>query len=347
MSVLHSIIAEDAALVVEKVNLSQLKGKTVLITGSSGLIGTYFLATLHNFLNSGSTQTKVIAVVHNGVPEHLEPFIAHNDIEVFAGDLTSFQFTASLPMADFIIHAAGYGQPGKFLDNQVKTLHLNTAATLNLFSKLNIDGKFLFISTSEVYSGLTQPPFKETQIGTTSPLHPRACYIEGKRAGEAIVNAYRSKGVQAKSARLSLAYGPGTRMGDARVLNNFIAKGLEGKISLLDHGLANRTYCYVTDAVEILWRVILDGQEAVYNVGGNSRITIAGLAQAVGGYLRVPIELPEIAPGALVGAPDDVYLDMSLVAKEFNKTEFVSLTEGLARTIEWQKGLKELADKIV
>lgn len=341
MNTLFSIIAEDGAAVVKKIDLSKVVGKTILVTGASGLVGTYVLATLHNFLADKNTGTRVIAVVHSGVPSHLQPFLNYPGVEVVTGDLTDWHFTDTLPAADFIIHAAGYGQPGRFLDNQVKTLHLNTATTLALLARLAPSGQFLFISTSEVYSGLTVAPFTENQIGTTSPLHQRACYIEGKRSGEAIVNAYRGRGVQAKSARLSLAYGPGTRWGDARVLNNFIAKGLDGTIELLDHGTANRTYCYVTDAVEILWRILLEGQEAVYNVGGNSRTTIAGLAQAVGDYLHVPVVLPPQSAQALAGAPDDVYLDMSLVAKEFGKTEFVPLAQGLARTIEWQRALKE------
>ena len=98
----------------------------------------------------------------------------------------------------------------EFMQNPVKTLQLNTSTTLLLFEKLLPGGKFLFISTSELYSGLSHPPFTEQQIGTTNTTHPRACYIEGKRCGEAIVNAFREQGVNAKSARLALAYGPGT-----------------------------------------------------------------------------------------------------------------------------------------
>ena len=108
---------------------------------------------------------------------------------------------------------------------------------------------------------------------------------------------------------------------------------------MLDRGEAKRTYCYVADAVEIMWHVLLHGQEPLYNIGGFSHITIAELAQKIGKYMNVPVEFPEDLTKTLVGAPDDVFLDMSKVKNEFNKTEFISFDEGLAKTIEWQKEL--------
>jgi nucleoside-diphosphate-sugar epimerase len=211
---------------------------------------------------------------------------------------------------------------------------------MELFKKLKPGGKFLFISSSEVYSGLPKPPYKEQEIGTTNTDHPRSCYIEGKRCGEAVVNTYRAIGVLGKSARLSLAYGPGTKQGDARVLNSFIYRGLvEGKIALGDRGEAKRTYCYVTDAVEIMWRILFDGTDAIYNVGGNSKTTIGKLAKQIGAYLKVPVEFPKSEAGAQKGAPMDVSLDMSKAKKQFGKTTYVSLSDGLAKTIEWQRTL--------
>lgn len=195
------------------------------------------------------------------------------------------------------------------------------------------------MSTSEVYSGLPNPPYHENQIGTTNTTHPRSCYIEGKRCGEAICNAYRAQGVAAQSARLSLAYGPGTKSTDKRVINNFIFKALNGKIDLLDHGEAKRTYCYISDAVEILWHILLKGKEPIYNVGGNSKITIADLAKKIAAYTGAVVEFPQSLNSAMAGAPEDVSLDMSLVEKEFGKRDYVSLDEGLQRTIAWQRAL--------
>ena len=107
---------------------------------------------------------------------------------------------------------------------------------------------------------------------------------------------------------------------------------------MLDEGRAKRTYCYVSDAIEIMWNILLFGKEPIYNVGGVSRTTVADLALLIGKYMSVPVIFPTHSEN-MVGAPDDVYLDISKVANEFHKTEYVSFKEGLERTIEWQKAL--------
>lgn len=341
MNKLSEIIIKDAEKILEKVDLSELEGKSILITGASGLIGTYFLACL-KVLSEKKKIGKITAICNNQYLVYLNDLINYPEIEVATGDLTNYEFCQKLPATDYIIHAAGYGQPGRFMENPIKTLKLNTETIFCLFDKLKNNGKFLFLSTSEVYSGLANPPHKESEIGLTNTTHPRSCYIEAKRCGEAICNAHRTKGVQAKSARLSLAYGPGTKYGDLRVLNSFIQKALQGKIEMLDQGEAKRTYCYISDAIEIMWKILLFGKEPVYNVGGFSSITIADLAQKIGKYSDVPVTFPKTPSDKISGAPVDVSLDMTKVKNEFGKTEYVSLDEGLERTIEWQKILYNL-----
>jgi len=341
MNRLSEIIIKDAENILEKVDLSELDGKSILITGASGLIGNYFLACLR-VLSRKKKNGKITAVCGGEYPLYLNDLINYPEIEVVVGDLTDYEFRQKLPMTDYIIHAAGYGQPGRFMENPIKTLKLNTETTFCLFDKLKNNGKFLFLSTSEVYSGLTNPPHKESEIGSTNTTHPRSCYIEAKRCGEAICNAYREKGFQAKSARLSLAYGPGTKPDDLRVINSFIQKAIKGKIELLDQGEAKRNYCYISDAVEILWNILFFGKEPIYNVGGISSITIADLARKIGKHLDVPVVFPRISSDKISGAPIDVSLDMTKVKNEFGKTEYVSFDEGLMRTIEWQKELYQL-----
>ena len=336
---LVSIIEKDAKKLVAAASLQALAGKSILLTGATGLLGIYFLASLRELSSQGYAPKFVCAIVHSEIVAPFSSFLAFEGAKAVQGDLTDLKFVNGLGKFDYIIHAAGYGQPGRFMEDQVKTLQLNTSTTLALFNCLATEGHFLFLSTSEVYSGLPNPPYRENQIGTTNTTHPRSCYIEAKRCGEAICNAYRARGVNANSARLALAYGPGTKPADRRVINSFIERGaIQGKITLQDMGTAKRTYCYVSDAVEILWHILLRGTAPIYNVGGLSRTTIADLANNVGDYMKVPVEFPKDAQ-ELGGAPEDVYLDMSLVQKEFNKTQYVSFNEGLSQTIEWQKAL--------
>lgn len=258
----------------------------------------------------------------------------HGDI-----DITRVKFDAiSTPFPveyDYIVHAAGYGQPQMFGRDKAKTIAINTAFTDKLFSVLKPGGSFLFVSTSEVYSGFPSP-HKETDIGTTTPQHPRACYIEGKRCGEAICMAYREQGFDAKIARLALAYGPGTKKGDTRVLNQFIEQALTTrKIRLMDDGSAMRTYCYVDDAAEMMLDILFKGKEVVYNVGGFSEISILDLAHNI-----ALMTDSDVIPGdrPLQGSPDSVKLDMTRTLAEFPR-DFVTLTDGLFETVKYQKEL--------
>ena len=278
--------------------------KHIIVTGAYGLVGS-------NFIKTVPKEWKVTKIKFDEIPSDLEP-------------------------ADYIIHGAGYGQPQMFLKDEISTIRINTDFTIKLFDYLAPGGKFLFLSTSEVYSGAPFP-YKETDIGTTTPLHPRACYIESKRCGEAICMAFKRKGVDVKIARLSLAYGQGTKKGDTRVLNQFIEQALtKGKIELLDMGEAMRTYGYIGDVVKILWAVLLQGKDVIYNVGGISTTSIANLAMGIGEITGAKVIFPEETTG-LAGAPEDVRLDMTKVLNEFGFKGFVSLDAGLRLTIKWQK----------
>lgn len=329
-----SFLLEDAAAILDQVNFQPLSNKHIVLTGASGLIGHYLLASLA--LAAQQTSFSVTAVFHHKPPAYLSELVSLAHGSILIGDLADYSFYPSLPRGDYIVHAAGYGQPGRFLMHPTKTLALNTMGTYALLEHTVAGGRLLFISSSEVYSGLKRKRYTEDLIGTTNPLHPRACYIEGKRCGEAFTHTYRARGVQGVSARLSLAYGPGTQAHDARVLNAFIEKALAGNIDLLDQGKAWRTYCYVTDAVELLWKILLTGVQPVYNVGGQSRTTIADLAHLIGTQLQVPVNVSRKNHG-LAGAPDDVRLHLGCARSEFGKRQFIPLSVGIARTIAWQK----------
>lgn len=279
------------------------------------------------------------AQVLSDPPEHVSVLVEKGGFEILRINLADSEQYGRLPEADIVIHGGGYAQPALFLNDPVTTIQINTSATAALLRRLMRKGRFLFVSSSEVYSGLKKPILREEDVGCTTPYHARSCYIEGKRCGEAICNAFRLKGVDAKSARVALAYGPGTRKHDKRALNAFIEKALcQRRIELLDSGRAVRTYCYVADVVEILWQILVNGKEAVYNVGGRSRITIAGLAEMIAEMTGCEVVFPEV-DGGTSGAPEEVCLDLSKVETEFGKKEYVRLEDGLRATIEWQRKL--------
>jgi UDP-glucuronate decarboxylase len=337
------ILDSDAVRCIAGIPVESLENKTILITGASGLIGTHFLYSLRNLKQNG-LRINVIAIVRRMIPEYLKPLDDSKDVSFLVLDLSDLGMFKQIPSADIIIHSATYGQPGLFLSESKETIILNTVGTIALLERLHKGGHFLFLSSSEVYSGLVDLPFHEDQIGITNTTHPRACYIEAKRCGEVICNYSRTSGVHATSARLCLAYGPGVRQGDQRVLNSFIDQGLANKcIKLLDDGHAHRTYCYVADAINMLWKILLEGSSTVYNIGGISRTTIVGMAKLIGELLQVPVIISGKGDPALVGSPSDVRLDLQRYTSQFGFPHYLDLVAGVSKTIEWQRTLCRVA----
>ncbi len=283
--------------------------KTLLITGAYGLVG-----------------STICKILERDYPEIEITKIKYDELTTFYNDLFKY---------DYILHCAGYGQPQMFGKDKLETIRINTSYLNVLFNRLSKDGKFLFVSTSEVYSG-SPSPHTEDMIGTTTPQHPRACYIEGKRCGEAICMAYKEQGYDVKIARLALAYGPGTKKGDTRVLNQFIEQALTTKvIKMKDTGGQYRTYLYVEDAAQMLLDILFRGKDVVYNVGGISSLRICDLAKMISDLSGSDWEMGN---EPIIGSPESVFLDITKINNEFPR-KYVSIDEGLKKTIEYQKQL--------
>ena len=148
--------------------------------------------------------------------------------------------------------------------------------------------------------------------------------------------AYKEQGYDVKIARLALAYGPGTKKGDTRVINQFIEQALtKGSIWLRDKGEAMRTYLYVEDCANMMLDILFKGKGVVYNIGGESRVSILNLAKTIAAITITKFFCGEANDKS---APDDVCLDISKIMTEFPR-ELVSLESGLIKTIEYQKQL--------
>ncbi len=330
-------INEECLDISKKIDFTSLKNLRILVTGASGLVGLYLINTLKQLKNSNNIE--IYGWIKSEIEEsHVDFF---KDINIIQGDICDSSSFDNLPNFDVIIHAAGYGQPGKFLKDKVKTITLNTNSLVNLFSKLKKQGKLMFLSTSELYSGNDSKEIKETEIGSTNTDHPRSCYIEGKRCGESICHSFNENGYDVKIVRLSLAYGPGTKIGDHRVLNSLIEKGLKNnEIKLMDSGDAIRTYCYITDAVEMFFKILIFGKSVTYNVGGESVTTILDLAKTIGEKLNKEILTPD-KDLSLDGNPKIDNISIEKYIGEFGKPSFKTLDYGLNKTIKWQKHIYE------
>ncbi|MDB6003629.1 MAG: hypothetical protein JWR15_616 [Prosthecobacter sp.] len=332
------LLEADGDRAISTISASSLAGRRVLITGASGLIGTGIVAALRSLRIAG-IDLHVTAHGFSAPPPHFLHWQNEGHLSLLQSNLAEPEAWHALPEADIIIHAAGYGQPGKFMAAPLNALMLNTGATAALLKKITPGGSFLFFSSTEVYQGLNRPLLTESDIGTTSPDHPRSSYIEGKRCGEAFCHAARSAGIHAAAVRLAHTYGPGTRSQDRRVINMFIEKAItEGVINMQDEGLAVRTWGYLTDVVETCLNILIRGKETVYNIGGRSKLTIRELAEQIGKICGVEVILPP-ASNSVAGAPQHVEVDLTRAETEFGKSNYVPFEEGLRRTIEFQRHL--------
>jgi UDP-glucuronate decarboxylase len=331
-----NFLNKDIDNVVKNINFSSLQNKKVLITGASGLVGFYLAQCIKKLQNE--LNIDLYLSYKNSIPNYLKEYYDFPYTEI-KEDITSIKLEPKF--FDVIIHSSGYAQPMKFLSDSLTTIKINTHATINLLDSLKSDGKFLFVSTSELYSGNDNFNIDESQIGTSTPSHSRACYIESKRCGEAICHSYITLGYDVKIARLSLAYGPFTKLGDLRVLNSIIDKGLNNNtIELMDDGSALRTYCYITDVVEMFWNILLHGSEVTYNVSGFSNISIKELAENAGSKLNKKVITPT-SPNKLIGSPKIVNISSEKYINEFVKLNFVDMEYGLKNVIEWMKYINQ------
>ena len=327
------LLIRDAAETLNVVDYRPLDGASVFISGCTGLIGMHLMTILFVLKRNGY-KIEVAGQYHNEPASYTKQLAS-------IGGFRLYEEWAAAPQSDIIIHAAGYGQPVIFMQKPAETIHVNTTITQQLLDCLNPGGRFLFVSSNEVYHGLQNEFATEEDIGTTTPYHPRAGYVEGKRSGEAITYAYRKNGVNAASARLNLTYGPGARKNDKRALSGFIDQAIQNKrIEMKFSGKEMRTCCYAKDVATMLWKVALYGTKPVYNVGERMTTSIAELASIVARLTESTITIPE-EDKELPGSHALPRMDISLMESDLGKTDYTPLEEGLRRTIEWQRRLHE------
>lgn len=237
---------------------------------------------------------------------------------------------------DAILHMASPASPIDYKKFPVETLRVNgygTEACCRLASLFH--ARLLYTSTSEVYGDPLEHPQRESYWGNVNPIGERSCYDEGKRFGEAMVMAYtRTAGLDARIVRIFNTYGPRMRVGDGRVVPNFIAQALAGRpLTIYGDGTQTRSFCYVDDMVRgILLAATNDSARGrIINLGNPREMTIKEFASAVAKASGVAYTTEESA-----STPDDPSRrcpDISLARNLLGWTPEIELDEGLRRTI--------------
>lgn len=311
----------------DSVALAKLHGKSVLVMGATGIIGRALEHILTDF-SLGLGYTVNVTLAGKSTPSNTPE--ARENLSRVYGDVRDQDFITKLGEYDFVILGAGYGQPAEFERDRSSTILVNTASVIQL-SELAREG-VLFLSTSEIYSGYEGAVSEENPC-LVDTRHPRAAYIYSKLVGEIATTGFESS-IRANVARIALAYGPGFRVSDKRVLYDFVRKGLTlGHIELLDDGAALRTYGFATDTALDLVNVMVSGDGRAYNVGGASKLSIAELAYMVAEETGATVSLGEFNSGS--SAPKEVSLDLSRINQLRGARAYIEMAVGVKAIVAW------------
>jgi len=308
----------------------------VLITGAAGFLGSHlsdrFLAEGHSVIGMDNLIT--------GSTANIEHLAGRDDFHFVKHDVTNFIYVEG-PL-DAILHFASPASPIDYLELPIPTLKVGALGTHKVLGLAKAKGaRFLLASTSEVYGDPLIHPQTEDYWGNVNPIGPRGVYDEAKRFAEAITMAYhRYHHVDTRIVRIFNTYGPRMRLEDGRVVPNFIAQALRGEpLTVYGDGSQTRSFCYVADLVDGIYRLLMSNEVEPVNIGNPSEMSILQFAEKIIELTGSGSEITFVTPTDM-RIKDDPKVrqpDISKARRILNWEPRVSLDEGLHQTIEYFK----------
>ena len=302
----------------------------ILILGAAGFLGSHLT---DRFLREGHTVVGMDNFI-TGSPKNLEHLADEPAFSFVEHDVS--QFIAVDGPVDGVLHFASPASPVDYLKLPIQTLKVGSLGTHNALGLAKAkSARFLLASTSEVYGDPAVHPQPESYWGHVNPVGPRGVYDEAKRFAEAMTMAYhRYHQVDTRIVRIFNTYGPRMRPADGRVVSNFIVQALEGRpITVYGDGSQSRSFCFVDDLIEGIFRLFGRGGADPVNIGNDGEFTVLELAEKVtklvGASSTVVLEpLP-------VDDPRQRQPDLSLARASLDWAPTVTLDAGLERTVEY------------
>lgn len=302
---------------------------TAVVSGAAGFIGSHMCRRL----TSEGYRVVGIDNLSTGSMTNIEDLIAQGEMEFLRQDVSTPVLLDG--EVDLVLHLASPASPDDFERLPIQILKVGGLGTHNMLGLAKAkSARFLLASTSEVYGDPLVHPQPESYWGNVNPLGPRGVYDEAKRYAEAMTMAYHAAhGVNVCIARIFNTYGPRMRIDDGRVVTNFIASILRDEpLTVYGAGSQSRTFCYIDDQVEGLFRLINSSEIGPINIGGTQEITIRALAEKL-------IELSE-SESAIENRPlpqDDPKRrcpDLTLAQSLLGWSPETSLEDGLKATLD-------------
>lgn len=310
--------------------------KRILITGAAGFLGSHLC---DRFIKEGY---RVVAMDNliTGDLKNIEHLFALEQFEFHHHDVSNFVHVAG--DLDYILHFASPASPIDYLKIPIQTLKVGSLGTHNLLGLAKAkEARILIASTSEIYGDPLVHPQSEDYYGNVNTIGPRGVYDEAKRFQESMTMAYhRFHGLETRIVRIFNTYGPRMRLNDGRVIPAFMGQALRGEdITVFGDGKQTRSFCYVDDQVEGIYRLLLSDYSDPVNIGNPHEITIGDFAQEIieltGTDQKVVYkELPQDDP--LKRKPD-----ITLAKKILDWEPQVSREEGMRITFEYFKTLSK------
>lgn len=307
--------------------------KHYLITGGAGFLGSNLSRRL---LGEGHKVTVV---------DNFETGFRSNIDDLIGGYFNIIEHDICNPInikekVDYVLNLACPASPPKYYRDPVKTLQVNAIGTQNMLDlALEHKARFFHTSTSEVYGDPKEHPQKECYFGNVKPYCKRSCYDEGKRFAEALIYEYRhEKGVNTAIIRIFNTYGPYMDPNDGRVVSNFIRQALSGEdLTIQGTGEQTRSFCYVSDQIEGMIRMIHSDEEGPINIGNPVEYTMNELADIV--LKLTESSSKKVHVRAALSDPKLRRPDISMAYEKLGWEPKVALEEGLGKTIKYFSGL--------
>ena len=303
--------------------------KKVLVTGGAGFVGSFLCDRL---IDEGH---EVIAIDNffTGNKANLRQLQNNPNFELMRHDIVE----PVLLEVDWIFNLACPASPVHYQYNPIKTAKTNVIGTLNMLGlAMRVNARILQASTSEVYGNPQVHPQPEGYFGHVNPIGLRSCYDEGKRVAETLTMDYhRQNQVDAKIVRIFNTYGPRMHPEDGRVVSNFIVAALKGEpVTIHGDGMQSRSFCYVTELVDALYRMMeTDNYIGPVNTGNPDEFTMIELAEKVLEMTNSSSKLVKVQ-----ARPDDPGRrrpDITLAKKRLGWEPKIKLEEGLKSTIDY------------
>ncbi len=303
-----------------------------VITGGAGFVGSHVC----DYLLEKGHEIVCIDNLLTGNAENIVHLLGNKRFSFVNYNVSSYIYVSG--NVDNVLHFASPASPSDYLEYPIETLKVGSLGTLHSLGLAKAKkATFLLASTSEVYGDPQIHPQSEDYWGNVNPIGPRGVYDEAKRFAEAITMAYhRSHQVNTKIVRVFNTYGPRMRIKDGRALPNFMCQAIRGEdLTIYGDGLQTRSFCYVSDLIEGIYRLLISDEHEPVNIGNPEEITVLQLAKEILaltgskskiGYCPLPVDDPKVRQP-----------DITKAKKILGWEPKVSRNEGLLNTIRYFK----------